>query len=145
MAVRTTSVKVAAIIEWDTDIPLDPFISAASTLVDRVERSADSLNLLLDDPDTGGKTREDKLTEIETFLAAHFYTLRDPRPASEGAGPVSTSYQSAVLARPLSTSHYGLAAMALDETGILTAIDAGKPGGRRTVGVFWGGKKRTSC
>lgn len=145
MPVRTTSDKVAAIIEWDADIPLDPFISVASTLVDRVERAANSLNLLLDDPDTGGKSREDKLTEIETFLAAHFYTLRDPRPASESAGPVSTSYQSAVMARPLSTSHYGMAAMALDETGTLTAIDAGKPGGPRKVGVFWGGKRRTAC
>lgn len=143
MAARTTSELVAGVIEVDADIALAPFISAASTLVDRVERAADDLNLLLDDPDTGGKSREDKLQEIETFLAAHFYTLRDPRSSSEGAGPVNASYQSAVVARPLSTSHYGMAAMSLDETGTLVAIDSGRPGGCRSVGLFWGGVKRT--
>lgn len=139
MPIRTNSGLVAGVIEVDASIALAPFISAASTLVDRVEKSAVARNLLLDDPETDGKSRDMKLQEIETFLAAHFYTLRDPRPTAEAAGPVNTSYQSAVDLR-LFTSHYGQMACALDETGILEAINAGRPGGARKVGLFWGGK-----
>lgn len=139
MAQRTTAELVAGVIEVDVDIPLDPFISAASTLVDRVERFAVTLNLLLDDPESDGKSREDKLRQIETFLAAHFYTLRDPRPTGEGAGPVHVTYQSSVALR-LFTSHYGQMAASLDETGVLEAVNAGRPGGPRKVGMFWGGK-----
>lgn len=139
MAVRTTPELVAGIIEVDEEIPLAPFISAASSLVDRVESYAEENDLLKDGPDTDDKTRLEKLQEIETFLAAHFYTLRDPRTVSEGAGSVNATYQSRVDLR-LFTSHYGQMACTLDETGILEEINAGK-GKRRRAGVIWLGKK----
>lgn len=138
MAVRTTAELVGAIIEVDQDIPLGPFISFASSLCDRVERAAIENDLLSDGPDSDDKTRNEKLQEIETLLAAHFYTLRDPRPVSEGAGPVSATYQSRVDLR-LFTSHYGQMACALDETGVLELINSGKSK-PKTVGLFWGGK-----
>ena len=140
MAIRATAESVAAIIEVDESISLDPFIAAASSLVDRVRDYAVANSLLADGTEDGDKTREEKLEEIETWLAAHFYTVRDPRPVSEGAGPVSTSYQSRVDLR-LFTSHYGQMAAMLDETGILEEINKGKGITRtRRVGVHWLGK-----
>jgi hypothetical protein len=137
MGVRTTAELVGAIIEVDEDIPLDPFIGFASTLTDRVERAAELATLLTDDPESDGKTRAEKLQQIETLLAAHFYTLRDPRAVQEKAGSVAATYQSAVTFK-LFTSHYGQHAMLLDETGTLEAINAGNK--TRTVGVTWLGK-----
>lgn len=139
MGARTTPELVAGIIEVDDSIILTPFISAASSLVDRVEASAEARDLLQDGPGTGDKTREDKLQEIETFLAAHFYTLRDPRPTSESAGSVSSTYQSRVDLR-LFTSPYGQMAVVLDETGTLEAIQAGNNGKQpRRAGMTWAG------
>jgi hypothetical protein len=129
MPTRTTPTLVAGIIEVDTDIPLDPFISAASSLVDRISDYAEENDLLEDGPNSGDKTRDDKLQEIETWLSAHFYTVRDPRSVSEGAGGVSISYQSSISLR-LFTSHYGQMAAALDETGILESISAGRSRGK---------------
>lgn len=138
MGVRTTALLVGAIIEVDADIPLDPFIGFASTLTDRVERAAEEATLLTDDPESDGKTREEKLQQIETLLAAHFYTLRDPRAVQEHAGSVSATYQSRVELR-LFTSHYGQHACLLDETGTLELINAGKTRGR-SASVSWVGK-----
>lgn len=139
MPIRTTAELVAGIIEVDEDIPLIPFISAASSLVDRVSDYAEANDLLVDGPDSGDKTRADKLQEIETFLAAHFYTLRDPRSVSEGAGGVSVSYQSRVDLR-LFTSHYGQMACVLDETGILEQINNGGVKAPKVARVSWVGK-----
>ena len=119
---RTTNELVAGIIELDASIVLDPFIAAANALV--TEIAADSGH------------DEERLTLIETWLAAHFYTVRDPRPTSEKAGPVSVSYQSAVTFN-LSTSHYGQMAMVLDTSGLLRSLSANK---KRTASVYWLGK-----
>ena len=143
MAVRTTTELVTEIIEVEEGVSLLPFISAASSLVDRVAARAGETGLLADGEGSGDKTRASKLQEIETWLAAHFYTVFDPRSVSEGAGGVSVSYQSRVDLR-LFTSHYGQMAATLDETGVLEAINAGKSwggtSGGKTVGVIWLGK-----
>lgn len=96
---RTTSELVAGIIEVDSTIPLEPFITTASELV--TELCSDK-----------GYT-EERMELIERWLSAHFYTNRDPRPTREEAGPVSASYQSKVSLN-LATSHYGQTAMMLD-------------------------------
>jgi len=121
---RTTSDDVRAIIEVDASISLDAFISAATSLVDEI--ATDS-----------GHSAE-RLALIETWLAAHFYTVRDPRPVSEAAGSVSTTYQSRVDLG-LATSHYGQMAMALDTSGLLRSIASGR---RKTATVTWLGKTR---
>lgn len=112
MAIRTTAEAVGNIIEVDGSIDLTPFIETASSLVDDVAAASGA----------PGATR---LELIERYLSAHFYTLRDPRPVSERAGPVSATYQSKV-ALGLKTSHYGQTAISLDPTGVLDAASKGK-------------------
>ncbi len=121
MAVRTTDDNVEGIIEVDSGISLTPFIAAANHLVTQCCSS--------DDYDAT------QLELIERFLAAHLYTLRDPRAVQERAGSVGVTYQSKVDLG-LSTSHYGQTAMALDFEGGLAALNAQtKKGSRRSVSV----------
>lgn len=117
---RTTSVLVGGIIEVDASIDLTPFITIANALVTEV----------CDD----SSYTEERLELIERWLAAHFYTIRDPRPTSEKAGPVSVNYQSAVDLR-LATSHYGQTAMMLDTAGGLALLN--KSPAKRAVSVSW--------
>lgn len=91
----------------EAGIDLAPFIETAAALVDRVEQA--------------GLQNSDRLELIERWLAAHFYTVRDPRTTSESAGPVSATYQS-VVGPGLRTSQYGQVAITLDETGTLRKI-----------------------
>ena len=124
---RTTSTLVAGIIEIDAGIVIDPFILAAGVLVDRIDTA-----------DMDNEVADSTLQVIETWLAAHFYAMRDPRRTQEHAGPVGESFQSKVDLF-LSTSHYGQMAMLLDPTGTLAAINAEAAAGgvRQTVGVHW--------
>lgn len=115
---RTTSALVGGIIDLDTTVSLDPFIKAASALVDEVEAK--------------GKLTAARLKLVETWLAAHFYCMRDPRATSEKAGPVGASYQSKVDLF-LATSHYGQQAMVLDTTGTLRALSSG----RKPARLLW--------
>lgn len=134
MAIRTTSEAVAEIIEVDVLISLDPFIAVASALVDEVCETNEDADY-----------SEERLELIERWLAAHFYTNRDPRAVTERAGPVSATYQSKVDLN-LSTSHYGQTAMTLDTAGGLAALNQKiiKGYGSRTVEVTWLGTERTT-
>lgn len=126
---RTTDELVAGVIEVDEDIVLDPFINLAAAIV-------------TEHCEPPGTLDEARLTEIETWLAAHFYTVRDPRASSEGAGPVNQSFQSRVDLG-LATSHYGQTAMILDSTGKLAALNAAMTkGGKRVAKAYWGGEAR---
>lgn len=142
MAVRTTDVKVAAIIEVDTDIPLDPFIAAASAMVDRVSQMANTMivdGAYILSTESGDPSLPELLAQIETWLSAHFYAIRDPRKTQEQAGEVSANYQSAVTYN-LFLTHYGQMAMTLDFTNTLRAISDGQA--NRRVGVTWLGKPK---
>lgn len=122
---RTTDELVQAIIEVDAAIALTPFIAAANTLVTRCCTN-------LDEDYTA-----DDLQQIETWLAAHFYTVRDGRAFREKAGSVSEELQSKVDLG-FSTSHYGQTAMTLDYQGGLAALnETTKNGSSNTVGVTW--------
>lgn len=142
MAVRTDESLVAGVIEVDEDIPLTPFISAASILVDRVSAQSEKNKTLvnaiyfLEPKDSSDPSVDQQLQTIETWLAAHFYAMRDPRPTQEGAGSVNVTYQSAVDLN-LYTSHYGQMAMVLDVTNTLRNLSAGK---RHVASVSWLGK-----
>jgi len=123
---RTTEEEVRAIIEVDASITsLTPFITAANAAVNAhcVGLSVD--NALL----------------VETWLAAHFITIRDNRVSSEAAGEVSQSFQYR-LESGLGCSMYGQTAMALDTTGGLSrwnsALVKGTAG--RTASAVWLGK-----
>lgn len=116
--IRTDATLVAGIIEVDLDIPLDPFISVASELVDVIDAKA--------------VLTTERLIKIETWLSAHFYCMRDPRAEREEAGSVRATYQSKVDLF-LSTSHYGQMAMVLDTTNTLRAMSKGA----MQPGVTW--------
>jgi hypothetical protein len=123
MAVRTTAALVAAIIEVDPSIDLDPFIFTASELVTEVCAIA-------------GYTVE-RLELIERWLSAHFYAIRDPRTTNEKAGSVGASYESKVDLN-LALTRYGQQAMLLDTQGGLAALNKSLAGGGRIVAsVAW--------
>jgi hypothetical protein len=124
---RTTAALVGGIIEVDTAITLDPFINAANSLVTECCTG-------LDEEYSSGQ-----LVIIETWLAAHFYTVRDPRAESEKAGSVSERFQSKVDLG-LNTSHYGQMAMRLDYKGGLAELNnKTEEGLAQSVEINWFG------
>ena len=107
---RTTSALVEAIIEVYTGITLTPFIDAANMLVTQCCTD------LTDDYTAA------ELIQIETWLSAHFYTVKDMRAEMERAGSVQEKLQSKVDLG-FSTSHYGQHAMLLDYHGGLAKLN----------------------
>lgn len=128
---RTTAALVKTIIEVDENISSDlvPFITVANELV--TECCADA-----------GYT-DARLELIERWLAAHFYSVRDPRAKTESAGSVGATYFGEV-GKNLSLTFHGQQAMLLDTEGGLAALNASiAAGGKRTVGVTWIGTEET--
>lgn len=118
-----TSDQLKAVIEVDDTIDTTPFIQTASELVAEYCSAA-------------GYTAE-KLARIETYLAAHFYALRDRQTISEQAGTVSVTYQSKI-GLFLKLTHYGQTAMMLDGAGGLAALDKKmENGGPVKAGFTW--------
>jgi hypothetical protein len=126
MAVRCSPDDVQAIIDYDPAIEnLDPFIEAANELV--TEICAPAVN---------GYSAT-RLKQIETWLAAHFLAVRDPRYASESMGQASASVQGQV-GMNLSLTTYGQQAMLLDTKGGLARLDVHVAKGQRaTVSITW--------
>ena len=125
MTVRTTDDLVEGIIEVDSAISLTPFIDAANMLVTKFCTD------LTDD------YTADELKKIETWLAAHFYTVREGRAFVEKAGPVSERKQSKVDLG-FATSHYGQHAMTLDYYGGLAALNERiKKGKANRISITW--------
>jgi hypothetical protein len=132
MAIRTTAELVGGVIEVDEEISLDPFILAASSLVDQIQ---DYITTESVPESTNGMTHDERLEMIETWLAAHFYAIRDPQAIREQAGPVGAQYPSRVDLG-LKLTHWGQQAIAMDTTGTLLRISKG---GGKKVGMFWAG------
>lgn len=65
-----------------------------------------------------------RLELIERMLAAHFYTVHDPRASQEQAGTVQQTLQG-VVKTGLKSSIYGQNAMRLDTKGALAIMDNG--------------------
>lgn len=125
---RTTADKVKTVIEVDASIALDVFMETASQLVDECCGSA-------------GYT-EARLTLIETWLAAHFYSVRDMRASVEKAGEVSVSYAQNPGFNLMLTSH-GQQAIALDSMGGLAALSKRSEQGKRgRVGIAYLGTEQ---
>jgi len=131
MAVRTTRIAVAAIIEIDgtvitSDDDMAPFIEVANSLVTDV--CSDS------------SYTDAKLELIERWLSAHFYAIRDPRAVSEHAGPVGATFESRVDLG-FNVTRYGQQAMRIDTAGGLAALDKRSSSGRAqiTPSVGWAG------
>lgn len=129
---RTTRALVGSIIELDSGVvpdeaALEPFVTIANELVTECCTG-----------DAGPTTAYTaaRLELIERWLAAHFYTNRDPRTVTERAGSVSEQYQSCV-SLGFDTSHYGQTAMRLDTNGGLAKLNSDSKKGKPTVGVTW--------
>ena len=122
MAVRTTSVLVASIIEVDATIGVDPFILTASELVTECC--------------SGVGYSSERLELIERWLAAHFYAVRDPRTTQERAGSVGAAYESKVDLH-LDLTRYGQQVLLLDTNGGLAALNRAILSGGRRVSVTW--------
>lgn len=131
MAIRTTADEVKKLVEVDTTISSDllPFITSASILVDKVcatKLAADGVSNFYDAAE---------LELIERWLAAHFYTIRDNRIASEGVKSLTASYQFSI-GKGLSSSMQGQTAMMLDRAGGLASLSKSMEEGRgRKVGI----------
>ncbi len=129
---RTTSDLVEGIIENSENITLTPFIAAANTLVTQC-----CTDLTEDYTD-------DELQQIETWLAAHIFTIRDMRAFRERAGSVSDERQSKVDLG-FDTSHYGQMAMRLDYHGGLAKLneEIKKGTSKRLIATWVGTPKPT--
>lgn len=136
MAVRTNTALVEGIIEVDSAISLTPFIAAANVIVTQASTNLSS--------SLTAYTTE-HLQTIETWLSAHFYTIREGRTFEERAGTVSERKQSKVDLG-FNTSHYGQMAMRLDWHGGLAAIDKKiLKGNFKVPSVKWAGKTKSEA
>jgi hypothetical protein len=112
MASRTTEDKVRVVI--DTDVAdLDFFLASGNEFV--------SLHL------ASSGLSDVVLSIIETYIVAHLVAITDPRAASEGVGPLSTSFQSRVDLG-LYVTHYGQQAILYDTSGTLSSLAQGAAG-----------------
>ena len=110
MAERADVPGVCAIVDTDlVNDQVEPFIVTANVFVDE--------NLILDPP-----LSDAILTQIETYLAAHFLTLFEPRVKQEAADGARFTYE-CDTALGLSSSKFGQMAMVLDPSGTLTQLN----------------------
>ena len=123
---RVGESEVEAIIDYDDLIDLTPFILVANQLVTELCTDSDYADA--------------RLTEIERWLSAHFYHIRDQHVASERAGEVGANYQYRVdLA--LNQTKYGQMAMILDTAGNLAQLNKRIIDGKSaTVTIAWMGE-----
>lgn len=131
MALRTTEALVKAVLRLgsqggdydDANNPsLTRYIAAANLIVDRVATCATDRDLDL-------TTAE--LTEIETWLAAHYYTKSDRVYSSRSTKSKSGQF----VLDPKVPEPYKAAAIEMDASGCLAAILS-----RQRAGGFWLGK-----
>lgn len=100
---------VRKVIEVDDTISLLPYLDAAAELVAGYCE--------------GKGYTATRLEMIETWLAAHFYAVRDPRTQSEGVATLQTTYQGRT-GMYFDSSTYGQHALLLDTAGGLAALQA---------------------
>lgn len=118
---RTTTQLVLEILVVKPNITnLDPWISVANELVTELCTVVHPDGHFYDDV---------RLELIERWLAAHFYTVLDPRTISERAGTglaLAKTIQAGKIDFGLRSSIYGQNAMRLDTWGALSSLDNGE-------------------
>lgn len=126
MANRVTSADVQEIIDYDDNISLDVFITAA--------------NLLVTEVCTSSGYSVATLKEIERWLSGHCYLLRDQAVKNEKAGSVAISYQFQI-GLFLQQTKQGQMAMLLDSAGNLAQLSKRmEQGESAAVTIDWLGK-----
>lgn len=116
---RTTPERVGSIIELDEDIDLEEYILAANELVTEL------CEPVMQPDGATAYYSEPRLALIETWLAAHFYAIRDPRTSFEQAGSVNARYEGKTDLG-LNFTRYGQQAMLLDTYGNLKRLNENK-------------------
>jgi len=107
MAIRTTPTEVKQVLETEDSINMTPFIGPASRLVD-----------WLSSQDTSGELSDDVLKDIETYLSAWLYSLRDQPFMSKNTGRSGATFQGE-MGKYFELNYYGQAALMMDTTGRL--------------------------
>lgn len=132
---RITEADVEGILDFDPSIEdLTPFIAAAEELVTQLSLT-----------DCGAAYSADRLRIIETWLAAHFLAIRDPRYQSETMGAASVTKALGQMGMNLGMTPYGQQAMLLDTCGWLAWLDKHISQGKRgKVSVLWLGTNQRS-
>jgi hypothetical protein len=124
MAWRVQPTDVQAIIETTDSIEIAPFIDVANALVNQVVLK-DTTNIL----------STDLTKQIEAYLAAHFYALRDPQYQQKKTGDALATFQGKTD-MGLDLTWWGQMAKTLDVSGELSKISNGVT----KVGFTWLGK-----
>ena len=119
MALRTNEELVRGVITVNPDIEIAPHINTANALTD-----------WLASRDGDGVLTPSLLESIETYLAAHFYALRDPQAQQEKTLDASATWQGQT-GQGLRGTWWGQQAIELDISNNL---------GRKRVGAEWLGK-----
>jgi hypothetical protein len=130
MATRAGVDDVKDIVEYNPDIDLAAFLRTANVMVTYVE-SCDTRSLL----------SANQLKEIEIWLAAHYYSVRDQIYSSEKTADSEADFQTGVKGSgSLDTTDYGRQAMAIDITGCLASLNEQSKKGKLSASLNWLGK-----
>ena len=114
MAWRVDPDEVREILETDDDIEVQPFIKVANRLVDRLSTN-DSASLMA----------AGDLKDVELYLSAHFYALKDPQYQNHSTAGASATYQGQT-GMYLDLTWWGQMAKVLDATGYLQSLEKSK-------------------
>lgn len=120
MAARVTELEVRALLApYADDVSCTIFIRQATMLVDEEL--------------VGKGLSDERLWAVELNLAAHFLTLTVERGGFRAAeiGEAREEYTNSVNQEKFSSTRFGQAAVSLDTSGTLNAIDS--PGGRAEI------------
>jgi len=107
---------VRATVDSDITINIAPFIEAATVLMSRVQTCATDRNHTL---------TADEIRVITTYLAAHFYAIRDPQYASVRTERAAAKFQGKT-AMGLKYTPWGQVAVDMDVSGCLKELDGPK-------------------
>lgn len=132
MTTRASEEDVRNLIDSDSTIKVSIFIRTASILVDKIDSN-----------DSDGELSANDLMLIETWLAAHFYAIRDQQYSSKKTGDASGVFQGQT-GMALDSTFWGQQAMTLDTTGYLSRVNQNSQKGKQIVGVNWLGKPPSS-
>jgi hypothetical protein len=129
MAIRTHASKVREIIETDPDLNITPFIRAANIKID-----------WLVGMDTGSLIDAAMAAELEAWVAAHYYAVRDQQYQSKATGKANAQFQGQT-AMVLMSTYWGQMACDMDPTGLLAQKSKDAEMGQRRIagGVSWMG------
>lgn len=134
MGIRTTPDLVKGILLNDYNVKqnpdLTPFITSASSLVDRCVTYAAKIGILI--TDTGINSQ---MELVERWLSAHFYAIND-RPYKSRSAQGASGSLDGNTGMNLQATLYGQTALMVDPTTYLGIIAAG---GMKIVGGFWAG------